>query len=111
MIKFLIQTKAAGWKANDWNLKKPDWSGKLKLVKLTLIGYPGALSVRQILFSFFWLEMVVEKFWENLTFIFLMYRSIFCEKKSKIFGKKQLEIVKSLNIFWKNWQKSFMVAV
>merc|ERR1719433_2270268 len=28
------QTKAAGWKANDWNLKKPDWSGKMRLVIL-----------------------------------------------------------------------------
>merc|ERR1711953_691908 len=28
------QTKAAGWKANDWNLKKPDWSGKMRLVTM-----------------------------------------------------------------------------
>merc|ERR1711937_956597 len=28
------QTKAAGWKANDWNLKKPDWNGKMKLVTM-----------------------------------------------------------------------------
>ena len=31
-LKFLIQTKAAGWKATDWNLDKPDWKGKLRLV-------------------------------------------------------------------------------
>ena len=23
---------AAGWKAKGWNLEKPDWTGKLKLV-------------------------------------------------------------------------------
>ena len=33
VIKFLIQTKAAGWKANDWNLKTPDWRGKMRLVQ------------------------------------------------------------------------------
>ncbi|XP_023335289.1 NECAP-like protein CG9132 [Eurytemora carolleeae] len=30
-IKFLLQTKAVGWKATDWNLEKPDWKGKLRL--------------------------------------------------------------------------------
>ena len=34
VIKFLIQTKAAGWKANDWNLKNPDWRGKMRLVSI-----------------------------------------------------------------------------
>ena len=34
VTKLLIQTKAAGWKANDWNLKKPDWNGKMRLVGL-----------------------------------------------------------------------------
>ena len=36
LTKLLIQTKAAGWKANDWNLKKPDWSGKMRLVLLSI---------------------------------------------------------------------------
>ena len=28
-----MQTKAAGWKANDWNLKQPAWNGKMRLVR------------------------------------------------------------------------------
>jgi len=31
VYKIPPQTKAAGWKANDWNLDKPDWKGKLRL--------------------------------------------------------------------------------
>ena len=34
VIKFLIQTQAVEWKASEWNLKIPDWSGKLKLVSI-----------------------------------------------------------------------------
>ena len=37
VIKFLIQTKAAGWKANDWNLKNPDWRGKMRLVSIVYL--------------------------------------------------------------------------
>ena len=33
VIKFLIQTKAVGWKATDWNLERPDWTGKMRLVR------------------------------------------------------------------------------
>ena len=40
----------------------------------------GAISVRQILISFVKVEIVVRKFWENLTFIFSLNRSIFCQK-------------------------------
>jgi len=32
VIKFLIQTQAVEWKASEWNLKRPDWSGKIRLV-------------------------------------------------------------------------------
>jgi len=28
------QTKAVGWKATDWNLDKPDWTGKMRLVSM-----------------------------------------------------------------------------
>jgi hypothetical protein len=31
-IRFLLKTKAVGWKATDWNLDRPDWKGKLRLV-------------------------------------------------------------------------------
>jgi len=37
------QTKAAGWKANDWNLKKPDWSGKMRLVNISFLLSPLSL--------------------------------------------------------------------
>ena len=43
VIKFLIQTQAVEWKASEWNLKRPDWSGKIKLVgicwKSVLFGF------------------------------------------------------------------------
>ena len=35
VIKFLIQTQAVEWKASEWNLKRPDWSGKIKLVSIS----------------------------------------------------------------------------
>ena len=33
VIKFLIQTEAVGWKASDWNLERPDWTGRMRLVR------------------------------------------------------------------------------
>ena len=33
VIKFLIETEAVGWKASDWNLERPDWTGKMRLVR------------------------------------------------------------------------------
>ena len=32
VLNLLIQTKAVGWKATEWNLDKPDWKGKMRLV-------------------------------------------------------------------------------
>jgi len=32
VYKIPPQTKAVGWKANEWNLDKPDWKGKLRLI-------------------------------------------------------------------------------
>ena len=37
---------------------------------LTLIPYPGAISVFSNLFYFFRVEIINQKFWENLTFTF-----------------------------------------
>merc|ERR1719189_1541987 len=34
VYKIPPQTKAAGWKANDWNLKQPAWNGKMRLVTM-----------------------------------------------------------------------------
>ena len=60
-------------------------------IALTLIGYPGAIFVGQILFSFLSVEM---------------YRSIFLGgKNQKILEKKLLKIVKLLDIFWENGLK------
>jgi hypothetical protein len=36
-IRFLLKTKAVGWKATDWSLDKPDWKGKLRLVRFSRI--------------------------------------------------------------------------
>ena len=47
---------------------------------LTLIPYPGAIFVRTILFSSLRVEISVRKIWENLTFIFSIFRLFFCEK-------------------------------
>ena len=47
---------------------------------LTLIPYPGAIFVRKILFSSLRVEISVRKIWENLTFIFSLFRLFFCEK-------------------------------
>merc|ERR1711953_1310988 len=41
------QTKAAGWKANDWNLKKPDWRRK------TTTACSGSVRWRPILASLY----------------------------------------------------------
>ena len=48
---------------------------------LTLILLPGAFFVFAILFCLFWLEIIIKKIWENLTFIFLMWTIFFCKKK------------------------------
>ena len=63
---------------------------------LTLIIYPRAISVGQILFSFLRVEIVVRKFWEISAFFLSMYRLIFCQKNFK-----NLEIVKFLDFFGK----------
>jgi len=34
VIKFLMETEAVGWKASDWDLERPDWTGKMRLVCL-----------------------------------------------------------------------------
>jgi len=43
---------------------------KKKTEYLTLIPYPGAISVFLNLFYFFRVEIINQKFWENLTFTF-----------------------------------------
>ncbi len=32
MMTGQVSDDATGWKAKGWNLEKPDWTGKLKLV-------------------------------------------------------------------------------
>lgn len=34
VINFLLETKAVGWKASDWNLERPDWAGKMRLMSM-----------------------------------------------------------------------------
>jgi len=34
VYKIPPQTKAVGWKATDWNLERPDWTGKMRLVSM-----------------------------------------------------------------------------
>jgi len=34
VYKIPPQTKAVGWKATDWSLDKPDWTGKMRLVSM-----------------------------------------------------------------------------
>jgi len=34
VYKIPPQTKAVGWKANDWDLDKPDWRGRMRLVTM-----------------------------------------------------------------------------
>ena len=55
---------------------------------LTLILYPGAFFVREIIFLDLRVEIIVKKIWENLTFIFSIHRSFFCKKNVKIFLSK-----------------------
>ena len=60
---------------NQENLIMLETVGKKNyiLVKLlTLILLPGAFFVFVMLFCLLWLEIIIKKIWENLTFIFLM---------------------------------------
>ena len=62
---------------------------KVYINTLTLILLPGAFSVFVNFFYFFRVEIINQKFWENLTFIFSIWRLIFCKKKNffKFFSK------------------------
>ena len=64
---------------------------------LTLIPYPGAIFVRTILFSSLKVEISVRKFWENLTFIFFIFRLFFCEKINLKFSEN---LVQNCEIGW-----------